>query len=84
MFEYEIREIDAMPECDNLWYWNSSYKIGTFKTNANDHKRAFLNALKKLNITCKRGMCYIAFDGDIYELRERKTDMPLIAAIPMF
>lgn len=81
-YQYEIRQIDALYDCES-WYWNSSYHIGDFSTHANDHKRAFLNALHKLGVVCKRGACYVDYDGSIYELRERKTDMPLFAAIPM-
>lgn len=79
---YEIRQIDALNDGES-WYWNTSYNLGTFSTKANNHKRAFLRALHNLGIVCKRGACYVDYDGSIYELRERKTDMPLFAAIPM-
>lgn len=81
-FEYEIRQIEAWADIDG-WTWNTSYNLGTFSTHANDRKRAFLNALHNLGIVCKRGACYVDYDGSIYELRERKTDMPLFAAIPL-
>lgn len=83
-YKYELREIDALMEDENIWYWNTSYNIGTFTTKASDHKQAFLRAIHKLGITCKRGKCYVTYDGDVYELRNRKTDEPLLAAIPMF
>ena len=44
--KYEIRQIDAWSSGES-WTWNESYKIGEFKTSAADHKRAFLNALRK-------------------------------------
>jgi hypothetical protein len=81
-FEYEIRKIEAWADIEG-WSWNTSYHIGNFSTRAENHKCAFLNALHNLGIVCKRGACYVDFDGDIYELRERKSDMPLFAAIPL-
>ena len=81
-FEYEIRQIDALQDCES-WYWNASYNLGTFSTHANDHKRAFLNALHNLGVVCKRGACYVDYDGSIYELRRRGTHEPLFAAIPL-
>ena len=87
-YSYEIRQIDAWTEAAEdggfYWYWNSSIKIGDFKTAAKDEKRAFLHALHNLGISCKRGKCKVIFDGDIYELRDRKTEEPLFAAIPLF
>lgn len=82
-YTYEIRQIEAWNDF-NGWTWNASYHIGDFTTTGEDHKRAFLNALKKVGIVCKRGCCYVDFDGDIYELRNRKTQEPLFAAIPKF
>ena len=79
--KYEIRQIDAWGS-EEGWTWNNSIKLGEFTTAAEDHKRAFLNALKRLGITCKRGSCKVECDGDIYELQNRKTGEPLIAAIP--
>lgn len=81
-FDYEIRQIDALQDCES-WYWNTSYNLGTFSTHANNHKRAFLNALHNLGIVCKRGACYVDYDGSIYELRRRGTHEPLFAAIPL-
>ena len=81
-FEYEIRQIEAWADIEG-WTWNNSFNLGTFSTRAADHKRAFLNALHNLGIVCKRGACYVDYDGSIYELRERKTGMPLFAAIPL-
>lgn len=68
-FEYEIRQIDAWSDIDSLWTWNESYHIGNFSTHANNHKRAFLNALHNLG--------YVDYDGSIYELRRRGTHEPL-------
>ena len=81
-FEYEIRQIEAWADLEG-WTWNSSYHIGDFSTSAENHKRAFLNALHNLGIVCKRGKCKVEFDGSIYELVDRKTLEPLFAAIPL-
>ena len=82
-FEYEIRQIEAWSDIDSLWTWNESYHIGNFSTCAENHKRAFLNALHNLGIVCKRGKCKVCDYGDIMELQDRKTDEPLFAAIPL-
>lgn len=79
--KYEIRQIDAW-NSEEGWTWNESYHLGDFTTAAADHKKAFLNALKRLGIVSKRGKTKVVFDGDIYELQDRKTDEPLFAAIP--
>ena len=81
-YKYEVREVDAW-NSEEGWTWNTSYNVGTFATKGNE-KKAFLNFLHKHGIVCKRGCCYVNYDGDIYELRNRKTQEPLYAAIPMF
>lgn len=82
-YEYEIREIDAWSYEDG-WTWNSSYVVGKIATSG-DPKRAMMNLLrKKYGIVCKRGMNRIEYQGDIYELQNRKTGEPDYAAIPMF
>ena len=83
-YGFEIRQIDAWMDPDGAWTWNESYCIALFSTRANDEKRAFLNALHHNGIVCKRGKCVVVYDGDIYELRDRKTGEPLFAAIPLF
>lgn len=80
---YEIRQIDAWGNEEEGYTWNESIKIGEFTTAAADHKNAFLRALRKMGIVCQRGKCKVDFDGDIYELTERKSGMPIMAAIPM-
>lgn len=80
--KYEIRQVDAWNNGEG-WTYNETFKIGEFATNAADHKRAFLNALRKIGIVCKRGKCKVEFDGDIYEVQERKSGLPMFAAIPI-
>lgn len=81
--KYEIRQIDAWIDCDGSWYENTSYYIGEYKTKV-DNARAFLTALHKYGISCKRGYCRVVFDGDLYILEERKTNCPLFFAIPLY
>ena len=81
-FKYEIRQIDAWLDVDGVWIYNETYHIGEYKTRA-DNERAFLNALHKLGIVCKRGYCRVIFDGDFFVLEERKTNCPLFCAVPL-
>lgn len=67
--KYEIRQIDAWSSGES-WTWNESYKIGEFKTSAADHKRAFLNALRKIwhdlfNLWC-------TLFGNLYGIRSQE------------
>lgn len=82
-FKYELRKVDAWKEEDGFWYWNSSLHYSEFSTAA-DNKRAFLYALHKEGIYCKRGKCRVVEDGEIFELQDRKTGEPLFAAIPLY
>lgn len=80
--KYEVREIDAWMDADG-WAWNTSYFLGTFETRAKDEKRAFCNYLKKTRgIVFKKNRTRIFWDGDVYEICDRKTGEPLFAAIP--
>lgn len=79
--KYELRQIDALRDEDG-WYWNTSYLLGSYTAHGENHKRSFLRALHELGIICQRGACRVEYDGDIYELVERTTGMPMFAAIP--
>lgn len=78
---YEVREIDAMNDGES-WYWNTSFRVGEFTTRAKNEKRAFCAFLRKNGIVFKVNCTLIDFDGDVYEIIDRKTKMPLYAAIP--
>lgn len=81
MKKYEIRLIDAWADGD-IWNWNDSFILDTFVTNVKNEKQLFLNTLHKLGYKCKKGKCYVYDDGsDTIELRERKTQKPLLAMI---
>ena len=82
-YDYEIREIDAWADGDDGWTWNTSYNVGKISTSG-DPGRAMMRMLNKKGVVCKRGTCYIDYDGSIYELRRRGTHEPYYAAIPMF
>lgn len=87
---YEIREVDALAEYDDpddpeeepAWIWNTSYRLGEFTT-AGDPARALRHYLKQHHgITFYRGRTVTEYDGDVYEIVDRKTGDPLFAAIP--
>lgn len=80
--KYEIRQIDAWNDGEG-WFYNETWKIGEYETNAQNEKKAFSNALRKHNIFPKRGCCRIDFDGDIYELVNRKDGCPLFCSVPL-
>lgn len=79
---YEVREIDAWMY-DDSWTWNTSFIVGTFTTAAQDTARAFRHYLKTQGVTFRRGTTRTEYDGDVYEIVDRKTGEPLYAAIPM-
>lgn len=81
--KFEIRQIDAW-YYDECWNYNETWHICYFETNAKDEKRAFMNALHKHGIVCKRGKCKIEFDGEFLVLIDRKTEEPLFVAIPIY
>lgn len=79
---YEVREIDAWMY-DDSWTWNNSFVVGTFTTAAQDTARTFRHYLKTQGVTFRRGTTRTEFDGDVYEIVDRKTGEPLYAAVPM-
>lgn len=80
--KFEVREIDAWMDVDG-WCWNTSWRLGDFETRAKNEKRAFCDYLRKTRgIVFKKNRTRILFDGDVYEIVDRKTGEPLFAAIP--
>lgn len=79
--KYEVRQIDAWNSPDG-WTYNESWHVGEFRTNARNEKRALTNFLKRHGIVFKKNRTRIEYDGDIYEIQDRKTGEPLFAAIP--
>ena len=79
--KYEVRQIDAWNSPDG-WTYNDSFRVGEFHTNARNEKRAFTRFLNRHGIVFKKNRTRIEYDGDIYEIQDRKTKEPLFAAIP--
>ena len=81
---YDVRQIEAWADPESGWTWNSSFHIGTMRTAA-DPRRALPDYLRRhYGLKFKRNRTRIAYDGDIYEIQDRKTKEPLYAAIPNF
>lgn len=79
--KYEVRQIDAWNAPEG-WTWNESWRVGAFETKARDEKRAFTRFLKRRGIVFSKSRTRIEYDGDIYEIVDRKTREPLFAALP--
>lgn len=82
-YKYEIRQVDAWGNAEDGFEWNTSYHIGDFETVAEDHKKAFYNALRRLGICFFPGKVRAEYDGSVYEIVDRKTGASLFAALPM-
>lgn len=78
---YEVRQIDAWMY-DDEWTWNTSYLVGTFVTYSQNIPRALRRYLKQQGITFVKGRTRTEYDGNVYEITDRKTGKPLFAAIP--
>lgn len=78
---FEIRQVDAWSDVDG-WTYNTTYRIGSFTTAAQDERRAFYRALARLGIRFYRGKVRAVDDGSIIEIIDRKTAEPLFVAIP--
>lgn len=82
--KFEIRQIDAYMD-DGEWIENTSYNYGVMETSATDLHKAFSNFLKrKHGITFKPNRTRIVFDGDCFEIIDRKTKEPIFRAIPIY
>ncbi|MEE1209017.1 MAG: hypothetical protein U0K60_03165 [Parafannyhessea umbonata] len=78
---YEVREIDAYLY-DDSWTYNETWHLGTFTTTG-DPARAFRRYLKTHHgVTFYKGRTVTEYDGDVYEIIDRKTAEPLFVAIP--
>ena len=79
---YEIRQIDALPDDEDGWTYNTTYRLGTFTSAAANPTKTFRAALARLGIRFHRGTTRTEYDGDICEIIDRKTGAPLFTAIP--
>ena len=82
-YEYDIRQVDAWKDEEECWYWNNSIHLYHFYTASKDHKKAFLDFLRKVGITFKKGSIRVEDDGSVYEIVDKKTGEPLFAAVPV-
>ena len=78
---YEVRQVDAYLY-DDCWTYNTTYRIGTFATFAEDIPRAIRYYLKSQGIAFAKGRTRTKYDGDVYEIIDRRTGEPLFVAIP--
>lgn len=78
---YEIRQVDAIADADG-WTYNATYGLGSFTTASADVPRAFRRALASLGVKFHRGRTVTEYDGDVYEIVDRKTREPLFVAVP--
>lgn len=78
---YEVRQVDAYIY-DDCWTYNMTYLIGTFSTFAEDIPRAIRYYLKSQGIAFQPHATRTEYDGDFYEIVDRKTGEPLFCAIP--
>lgn len=79
---YEIRQVDALPDDEDGWIYNTTYRLGTFTSAAANPAKAFRAALARLGIRFHRGAVRAVDDGSIIEIVDRKTAEPLFCAIP--
>ena len=75
---YEVRQVDALAY-DDGWTYNTTYRLGEFTT-AGDVPRAFRRALAKMGIQFYKGRTVTEYDGDVYEICDRKTGRPLFVS----
>lgn len=79
-FTYEVRQVDAW-NYDGEWTYNQTWLVGTFKTAANDLKRALIRYLNKKGIHFKHSQILINSEWDSIEILDRKTKEPLYCMI---
>lgn len=79
---WEIRHVDALPDDEDGWTYNTMYRLGTFTSAAANPTKAFRAALARMGIRFHRGRTVTVYDGDVCEIIDRKTGEPLFAAIP--
>ena len=81
---FEVRQVEAWASPDGGWDYNNVWKMGEFRTHANDERRAFTGYLKrKHGIVFKKNRTRIEYDGDNYTIVDRKTGEPLFDALFM-
>ena len=77
MHDYELRVIDAW-KYDDVWVWNESFRVRDVSILEGSEEAELLSYIAPE----ERAEVYVACDGGVYELRERKTDEPIMALVP--
>ena len=77
MHDYELRVIDAW-KYDDVWVWNESFRVRDVSILEGSEEAELLSYIAPE----ERAEVYVACDGDVYELRERETDEPIMALVP--
>ena len=80
MVKFLVRQVEAWASPEG-WDYNNVWPIGEMKTRAKNERRAITAFLRKNGITFKRGRTRIWFDGDNYEIDDRKTGEPMFDAV---
>lgn len=81
MAKFLVRQVDAWADPDGGWTYNNVWPIGEMKTNAKNERKAVTAFLRKNGIVFKKNRTRIWFDGDNYEIADRKTGEPLFDAV---
>ena len=77
MHDYELRVIDAW-KYDDVWVWNDSFRVRDVSILEGSEEKELLSYIAPE----ERAEVYVDCDGDVFELRERKTDKPIMALVP--
>lgn len=77
MHDYELRVIDAW-RYDDRWIWNISFRVRDVSILEGSEEAELLSYIAPE----ERAEVYVACDGDVFELRERETDEPIMALVP--
>ena len=80
MTKFMVRQVEAWNSPEG-WEYNNVWNIGVLKTKAKDERRAITGFLRRNGITFKKNRTRIWFDGDNYEIADRKTGEPLFDAV---
>ena len=78
---WEIRQVDALPDDESGWIYNTTYRLGSFTTTAANPAKALRAALARMGIRFHRGATRTEYDGYVCEIVDRRDGMPLFAAI---
>ena len=80
MARFLVRQVEAWASPEG-WDYNNVWNIGEMETKAKDEKKAFTAWLARKGIVFKKNRTRIWFDGDNYEIVDRKTGEPLFDAV---